>query len=1529
TTVLAVERKQCEDIILKFRNAAQPYEICKHILGEFYNLHCITIIFGDSRHQYSQRPFKLAKPTLTFVIGTSRNPQVLYEVGKCLSNAVIREWSTVLCPDNQLNSDSMVESMPYHLLCFLLRWVASSGHEVRANTALQVSSRGDFSISRPQVAAFARRSVLGAVTAIVKRAAAAQAESHVAGLSLGGSAHARGPPTLTWPPFSNPGPPNCLVTFFLDELSHLLAPVSASYQALREVECRRLCRNTSAFVRLGNDDQTAEKFANLDMDQESSRLSFGLAILSAFLDEMNDSDQDAASLNLSLESHAFELLQIFQILLRLVESLIRVHDWPTPNLNNDETTYHLVHCFEVITSWNFLPEHIVDFTCLRPTMRRTRNFRPCDRWECVFGVRGISLTLSLLLKQYDFFSELRPLLLLPFQLHSHLRSVPTFSCRILTSVVALTSLTGPLVSGHTNSPLAEHVSICMSGLARSLTPLAADPLSGVTALLVSQTEPRADDLNLYAEGVVPYSRLAEVEAAFPVFPSTGFHSYELPLLAEMGVNLLRRLVDVCTVLEGFAVGMGWPTTGGEDVLSRLFFYLSAMDAFLGLVKNILLKDPCQLRLISSIFFQCLLLEAGVGGTDGDVDVEDQVTAAHEASERLFAYLSDISNVVPRFASSDSAISFTTGPTAVRGKYIWFRYQMMEVLKRACVKVRANFQRHQRELIKAYFSSHLAAPIGFRKDSTNGGSGGATNEEFDLDIDDDDQMAYEDSLFTIGQFSSSAEGNAMASVVELLVGLLEERVVLLANSPAPDNCNVTLLEDVHWLLLFVGHVLVTGPSKLGASKGAQPAWDSDFSVLPVCSLLKPNSECSDTQCRVVDGARDLHVGGIRAVPSVLSEGNRKYAVHGTSVGAIVVAVSTPQHFWPSVLAQPTLFGVLFRLLSLQVSSRIGSAQLTEDSLWVFVRLTLTYFSSNNPNGHLEDCEVESTNEQLSLLRALLRPPTSNHYSAPGFSCAENVTSALILAARLAMSTWLGEPKITAMASCLLAVIARHSLVSASLSKENANPTRSWIELCGLVCGPNATVDTWPSLLPETLTELVDTCARGCWCLRASTCSDVGVHNGNNVVNLFYQFVEELRSRLSCLFASETPGEGDVDPSLSLAPCLAAVAGLARASRWIVTNGSHSLSSAPPVEGDLMDFLWTGTFLPILQNCSTRLLQRYHVYHDFVVTLVALFSEVADNCLLYLANCPATVTQEDAATARHFTNGATVFSASKEKIAAKFTSKTADEERVTELQHLFSLFQFFLGHEFELRLCGTSCDRGGQAADEASASALTTVDVTLVCLGFVMPLVSHSLLAVSSACVPDVASSFYHLLSYGLELRPEGLLHLASDPQKQSVVLSDLGRMLRHGVFNLADTTVNISSLEAFTYLAEFCARGGALASMLVAQLPLGKDLLRELLGLVTQPVFSRQLEDPLASCLFALVQLHPTALEEVATECVARCPNPASQHRLRQAFIDLSKPFSAATSAASNPRNSDRIKRTEFQQQFRAFVPTVRAFLCSF
>ncbi len=43
------------------------------------------------------------------------------------------------------------------------------------------------------------------------------------------------------------------------------------------------------------------------------------------------------------------------------------------------------------------------------------------------------------------------------------------------------------------------------------------------------------------------------------------------------------------------------------------------------------------------------------------------------------------------------------------------------------------------------------------------------------------------------------------------------------------------------------------------------------------------------------------------------------------------------------------------------------------------------------------------------------------------------------------------------------------------------------------------------------------------------------------------------------------------------------------------------------------------------------------HDVMMPLVGLFSEIADNCLLYLASCPATVTHDDTAAAYLLTNG----------------------------------------------------------------------------------------------------------------------------------------------------------------------------------------------------------------------------------------------------------------------------------------------------
>lgn len=162
------------------------------------------------------------------------------------------------------------------------------------------------------------------------------------------------------------------------------------------------------------------------------------------------------------------------------------------------------------------------------------------------------------------------------------------------------------------------------------------------------------------------------------------------------------------------------------------------------------------------------------------------------------------------------------------------------------------------------------------------------------------------------------------------------------------------------------------------------------------------------------------------------------------------------------------------------------------------------------------------------------------------------------------------------------------------------------------------------------------------------------------------------------------------------------------------------------------------------------------------------------------------------------------------------------------------------------------------------------------------------------MPDLAAVLYNLLAYGLELRPEGFAYLVKEQMSQSqqipptsnpdasteipVVVSGLGRLLRHGIFNLAEATINSSCLEAVTYLAEFCVRPNtsttdaaavnnnrnlATVEAIRRGLPLGTDLVRELLSLVTRPVFPKAIEDTLSRCIFALARLDPVSVSRLS------------------------------------------------------------------
>ena len=107
------------------------------------------------------------------------------------------------------------------------------------------------------------------------------------------------------------------------------------------------------------------------------------------------------------------------------------------------------------------------------------------------------------------------------------------------------------------------------------------------------------------------------------------------------------------------------------------------------------------------------------------------------------------------------------------------------------------------------------------------------------------------------------------------------------------------------------------------------------------------------------------------------------------------------------------------------------------------------------------------------------------------------------------------------------------------------------------------------------------------------------------------MEELRS---CLIPLITMDKNKIVTNAEyvnyLVSSFSVLRGLTRALRWIVTNGSNPSSGnysstnlnsfgasgvgansdcSPSKEADLVGFLWSSIFLPVLQNCSTFFIQ----------------------------------------------------------------------------------------------------------------------------------------------------------------------------------------------------------------------------------------------------------------------------------------------------------------------------------------------------
>ncbi|VDN15283.1 unnamed protein product, partial [Dibothriocephalus latus] len=212
------------------------------------------------------------------------------------------------------------------------------------------------------------------------------------------------------------------------------------------------------------------------------------------------------------------------------------------------------------------------------------------------------------------------------------------------------------------------------------------------------------------------------------------------------------------------------------------------------------------------------------------------------------------------------------------------------------------------------------------------------------------------------------------------------------------------------------------------------------------------------------------------------------------------------------------------------------------------------------------------------------------------------------------------------------------------------------------------------------------------------------------------------------------------------------------------------------------------------------------HDVTLAIIGLLYEIADNCLIYLADCPAanhvdfgaltaqlgdSLKFKDNLASAQFFIFSTILCAQYASVNTHRASADSDDQQsIAELQLFVQLLNFFLSHEFELRLYRDPATEPSRNGTSVNPSPLGAVDVTIICLGYLLPLLKESILM-----EPDFCSKFYSLVSYALELRAEGLVHLSDSN------IAYLGRLVRLGLFQNSTTvtaapqaSVSIGCLE---------------------------------------------------------------------------------------------------------------------------------------
>ncbi|CAH8865747.1 unnamed protein product [Trichobilharzia szidati] len=1544
------DRRQAEAKILQFRSLAEPYELC------------------------------------TLILSRSTNDCLLYEAGRCLSHAVVREWNSIFASswENTENCKAL------QLLTIILEWSQNRGFECGPA---------------------ARQRILSAAGTLVKRASAANAEKIAAAWRLSKSdvtfpqKFRLSSRILTTPP-DDPGPACWLMLKLIEYVEDLLQPLTQS--------------DISA--------------VNNDQDPVLKRGLLGLFILSALLDEFSYSE-DSAQLNLPLEAHIFlrarfqdyELPRLFENLLCLANQLLLY--WSSldcSQLSNgqSEVVFRVINALDMITSWDFLPRELVGFHAsrIRRTDHETR-FRPSSKWHHVMGSDVFPRTLLLFVK-----------------LHTWVRGSDLLGSRTLSCLVRFSSMSGPLIDPISSSLTClssngimsscfdqNNQTLCSSStlhfliLIEHMNRWLNDGSTGsdnhqqekdLTQTSIEQFINQAP-VGLRDEII---NRIVGVGLIIPSIKLENLIPYELPILSEFILNLVLNSSRAWEPVERV---LSLPKLSSQEAVSKE----TCQSVFhMGLICLWIMNK--FLAILSSLLKQCMRLMAS---SSTEIDGDGQL--AHEAVERLFNCWSDLVDLIP---SSLSDMSFVGGkqnnavtecdsdddsPLPLTTGQVQNADQLVQQMKKLLRMLRRSNSIRQSQLFQIYLASKLAQPVGLRRMIKNDDN----NEEIDLELDEDDLTASEDSLFAVGACGLSS----VEESVNTLVHLLNERVtqLMLHTQDRESEATVNLLEDAHWLLLITGHFLVSGPASLTSVLRTNCPWETQFSIPQQLLYLGSNATVD-----LVNSRRLILMSVVQTIDlkSNWPPENLSY----THVPSLVILLCS-----------------LFRLLWLQVMYSVGSAQLVADNFWLMTRVAVAYFCQHVVDRHTLNSNI-SRSPILSILQSDSTQPPAAHQGllsnqenkqlsdgkenlSPENYCHDTnkaCIQGLLMCARIALDMWSHEPQVLTALTRLLNVLSMHSPDASSTLACSA-----WYELCTIVCGPQASEQTWPNLPADSLIQLVEACLCGSWAIDKARLSSALSHNQTceEMDTLLLQLLREIRQqvlRVVNILSADGVTFGSVQNAVAidvLVNCTTVLRGVSRAT-GTVASSSESVT-------DLISLVWNGLLAPFLSSSASYLVLKCHNYSEAVQALFSLFADVADSCLIYLANLPSSSPLSSTSTDDPLSSSSSLLQGDKSMnggnngngvvcvssaflnwivILCKHYAKntegklnfdaTAEDDQIQELRLLLNLLNRVLYHEFELKLSGAIyvvVSGGGvndkflvqpnsDSAEEVTGNSVPTIDAAVIGLGHLLPLITESILA-----IPELCQAFYSLASYTCELRAQGFVGL-TDHQ-----LSCFGRLLRFGIFgeNIihssrqvkpSSTTVGSSSSSGLSSSApagcvdnlviqqcleivisftdhflevrtrtQLCMTEELQAALrIISIIGLDTQFLSDLFNLLTRESYSVSLEAAFSSALLNLIHINPTAYSQLIHQWISECGNPVIQSRLSDAFehlggscktgedegqVDQSKSpdHILSNNNINNNNNANkyiacftenkptRSARSDFQQRFHLFVAEIRSFIC--